>query len=80
MRFRLVLMGAYIEEKMPDCSKDEYSKVIYQSHWDEMSALFDEYYDAPNNETEELPVDFNEKLFHRLVPDASSRFFCAQKN
>lgn len=43
--------GAYIEEKMPDCSKDEYSKVIYQSHWDEMSALFDEYYDTPNNNT-----------------------------
>lgn len=43
--------GAYIEEKMPKCQEEAYSEVIYEPHWKEMGALYDEYDGTPNNNT-----------------------------
>lgn len=45
--------GAYIKEKMPLCDEEEYEEVIYGANRDAMSALFDEYYDTPNDNSME---------------------------
>ncbi len=53
--------GAYIEEKMPDCSEDEIDEIIYQANWDAMSKLNAEYYETPNDNSLEK-TDAEKKL------------------
>lgn len=64
--------GACIKEKMPDCPKEEYAKVIYEPYWDEMSALYNEYDGTPNNNTlEKTDVEARlRKMFPMFNMDA----------
>lgn len=41
--------GAYIEEKMPEGSSDDYLEKIYSPYYDELADLFNEYEDTPND-------------------------------
>ena len=41
--------GAFIKEKMPECLEDDYSEVIYEPYWNEISELYDEYEGTPND-------------------------------